>query len=141
MAAWISRCGSRRTTRRQNRVVVGRSARSASTACVASSRCRAPSGTASRHRTASRTARGSCCETRTHATRTRHHATNATCQPPPASQRRKSATGSRTGVSETGPPSSSTGACAAAPARYCHIPSISLVLSVLHPTYASSTSR
>ena len=99
----VSRCGWERITWRQNRVAVGRSAPSASTASGASSRCRAPSGTASRRRTASRSGRGRRCVTGTRAARTRHRVTSATWPQPPACPRHKSATGSRTGASETAP--------------------------------------
>jgi len=104
-----SRCGSKRITWRQNRAVVGRLERSASTASVASFRCRGRSGTASRRRTASRTGRGRCYATGTYATRTRPREINATCQPPPDCRQHKSATGLRTDVNETEPPNSSTG--------------------------------
>ena len=95
-------CG-RRTMPKQKRREDVHWARSASTESVASSRCRAPSGTVKRRRTASRRSRGRRWGSGTHTTRTRRRARRKTSPNSPASRRLRSATGSRTDVNATVP--------------------------------------
>jgi len=76
-------------------------ARWTSTACGASIHCRGPSGTERRRSTASRSGRGRRLRTATGATSTRRSTKSARWRRRPVSRWYRSATGSRTGASET----------------------------------------
>jgi len=102
-------CGSNPITRKRRSCADVPSAPSTSTGSARSSLCPEPSGTVSRRRTASRSEPATCCVSGTYRTRTRTPPRSGSWPRPRGSHRHKSETGSRTDVSETGPPPLKTG--------------------------------